>query len=88
MESEDWGKVTFVQDRFRHTCLGYWFYRKFSGDMAMSFSSIPQEDDTSGGELLTEGEENMAVDSVDQNRNEANTLFICANNSLIHHRCL
>ena len=90
LESEDWGKVTFVRDRFRHTCLGHWFYRKFSGDMAMSSTSISQEDNTSGGELLTasEDEEDMAVDSVDQNRNEVNTLFIYADNSLIDHRCL
>ncbi len=86
LELEDSGRVTFVWDRSRHTCLGYWFYRKFSGDMAMSSTDIAYEDNTSGGEPLTdlEAENNMAIDSVDQDHNRVslNALFICADNLL------
>jgi hypothetical protein len=54
----------------------------------MSSTSISQDENTSGGELLTEGEEDMEVDSVDQSINGVNTPFICADSLLIGHRCL
>ncbi len=46
----------------------------------MSSTSMAHEDNTSGGEPLTEGEENMAIDSVDQNRNEVSasiSIYLC-----------
>lgn len=73
------GSVTFIRERFRHTCLGYWFYRKFSDDMAMPPSSMSHDDDSSGGEALTEGEEEN-VDTRVQTHNQVLSGFSLAIN--------
>ena len=65
--------VTFVRDHSRHTCLGYWFYRRFSGDIARPSTSISYDDDSSGGEALTESEDDTAIN---ENDNEVNCLSI------------
>lgn len=57
--------VTFLRDRSRHSCLGYWFYRQFSGDMARPSSSVSYDDNSSGGEVLTEDDDTMNEDSDD-----------------------
>ena len=61
--------VTFVRDRSRHTCLGYWFYRRFSGDMARPSAGISHDDNSSGGELLTESD----GDTMNEDDNEVNS---------------